>query len=151
MSKWSEIKERVKSKEMIDIIKHYPMGEKGVKIQHGDTESVGEVHGVNMQYSAILGCNGAWYAPEKHNSKPILLPLNKLSDEQLLNVGYCMYDSKYNQKFLRLNAKDWLRDCLTLKKSNTQKVLRYLYSIFADVHGLIQEGKDIDCTTLKDK
>jgi hypothetical protein len=80
--------------------------------------------------------------------KPMLKSLSNLSNEELINIGLLIRDIQYHNATYQDNilaiedAKAWLQKTMkpTLKLSQVQLIMEYLFSIHADVFNLIENN-----------
>lgn len=86
---------------------------------------------------------------ESEDFKPILKPLSKLSNAELIPIGLLIrnieiFNATYKDKIFAIeDAKTWIvRTGMkpVLSFSQVQAIIEYLYSIHADIYGLIDVG-----------
>ena len=96
--------------------------------------------------------NGFEYWIEKGYIKPLLHPLSDLTKDQLAELGGHLIDDFDRPASLRIDdAQAWLRGGMkpVMNLQQCINVTQYLYSIHADLHGLIKQKLAIDINTLK--
>jgi len=92
------------------------------------------------------------YYKDKLQFYPMLCPLSKLPDAELINIGLLIRDIKkykgtYKDKILAIeDAKAWIKGGMkpVLSLSQVQEITEYLYSIHADLYKLIDAGLAIE-------
>jgi hypothetical protein len=93
---------------------------------------------------------------QRGHIKPILQPLSKLSNEDLIPIGLLIRDIEKQKATYKDNifavedAKAWIRTGMkpVLSLLQAQRIMEHLYSIHADIFGLIPAGLAIDINTL---
>lgn len=104
--------------------------------------------GVNSGFEGIAVLAKDKYSP---GFTPILHPLSDLTKEQLIKLGGYLTDNNQHDILKHEDAKAWLqggmRPVMNLKQCID--TVQYLYSIHADIHGLIEQGLAIDINTLE--
>ena len=90
------------------------------------------------------------------HSKLALKPLSKLSNEELIPIGLLIRDIEKNKATYKDNifavedAKAWIRTGMkpVLSLLQVARIMEYLYSIHADIFGLLDANLAIDINSL---
>lgn len=85
------------------------------------------------------------------DTKPILRPLSDLTKEQHIVLGRLLTNTPdKHEAFARADSEAWLRNGMqpVMSLNTCLSVTQYLFSIHADVFGLIDKGLAIDINTL---
>ena len=126
----------------------------GLKIKHNKTNDIFVIDGV-LSFSDRIVCSelGKLNEIDLPLVKPILRPLSFLSDSELINIGLMLREIEIGKEtsndrvFAIKDAFYFLSKMKsTLSLNQSQRITTYLFSIKADVFGLIEKGLAIPVT-----